>query len=347
MTGTPSTTGTTPLYADLIPRILTVPSLNLLGGGSGVGKTALTVGLIRDIQAGKHVFGHATSAPPAIGYIAADRPIADAQLWFDAVGVTNVACYSLVDDLEFKTSRLERPKPGEHARIFEDMLVKLALPKGSLLIVDPIALFLGGDLNNYIRMALGCINLTRVIREYQLCVIGLVHSSKQSADAKQRYGRLQDRLSGSMAQLGYSATQMYLAGPDEIGESHHAFVWNPHHAKSEVFNLQQDDKTGLFSLHGTHEDTPGEPLVLSAELASLLAILPAPPTTFTVDSLMAEHSDMQVARTTVWRRLKTLEGRGLVTPLVRPYWVRTDPQPGDAPQPPQDTPPSDETESTD
>ncbi len=64
-------------------------------------------------------------------------------------------------------------------------------------------------------------------------------------DAKQQYRRLQDRILGSSAQLGYGDTQMYLASPEETGDPHYTFLVQSHIAKVQSFSLGRDDG-GLF-----------------------------------------------------------------------------------------------------
>ena len=74
----------------------------------------------------------------------------------------------------------------------------------------------------------------------------------------------EDRMGGSMAKLGYSATQMYLAGPEEMDEAYHTFLWNPHHAPSQTFKLKQDPDTGLFAPIG-EDDPMTRPVLVSSE----------------------------------------------------------------------------------
>ena len=310
------TDGTT----DPLPRILTTGSLNLLGGGSGVGKTALLAWMATCFRDGIPIFGHPVNPVPAIGYIAADRPWADSRLWFEAVGFPEIHYYSMVDDRQFNTARLQGAKPKIHAEIFEEFVNNLQMPPGSLLFVDPIALFLGGDLNHYIRMAIGCVNLYRVVLARQLCVVGIVHSGKQKGE-KDRYVRLQDRLSGSMAQLGHTGTQMYLAGPEEMDSPYHTFHWNPHHAPPDTFQIEQDRTTGLFKPVGD-DVAAGPPLVLSDEVLGFLGGLPPPGTPVNTPGLLQLFID-SMDRATIFRRVRLCVASGHLRKLKHGVYERT------------------------
>lgn len=307
---------------DPLPPVLNQSTLNLLAGASGVGKTSLIAYMAACLVHGRPLLGHQPTAVPAVGYLGADRPWkGDTELWFRAVGLSDIPHYSLVEDRSFHTSRFSHAKPGTAADIFEEHVRTMALPPGSVLFVDPIALYIGGDQNHYTKVAMGCINIQRVIQDLQLCVVGVDHSSKQKGDNDNRYTRLQDRISGSMAKLGYSATQMYLAGPEEMGEDCHTFLWNPHHAPSQTFKLKQDPETGLFRPVG--DDTVvGTPITLPDAVLSFYASLPDVP--FSSFSIVQSCGDAY-DRATVFRYLKQLKDAGLIIQPKHGFWQKTPP----------------------
>jgi biotin operon repressor len=318
------------LPPDPLPPVLSACTLNLLAGGSGVGKTALLAMLCRKLVHGELIFGY-QPAPniPAVAYIGLDRPWeGDTEKWFQKVGLPDIPHYSLLDDESFDLKALAKMTPGSGAEILKQLVQKLNLPPGSVVIVDPIALLIGGDMNSYTKVALGCIHLYRVIKQLGICVIGVDHSSKQKGGDDAKYTRLQDRISGSMAKLGYSATQMYLASPEECGSDYHTFLWNPHHAPSQQFQLRQDPSNGLFL---PVEDADPNHQVLQADRNS--------PLTATLQALFAQFSTQPVStaqlialhadcdRSTVWRRVKQLEQRGLIVQIKHGLWTKS----GDTP----------------
>jgi hypothetical protein len=231
-------------HRDPIEHILPHGSIATLSGASGVGKTALTAGIIRDLQQGKDFYGHKVNVPPSIGYVAADRPWRDHQQWFTRAGCQPFPHYSLPDDKTFDWNRFR--KWEQCAAIFCEALDKLALPPGSVVIVDPLPLFIPGRLIDYKDAAIGVRVLDAVgLQPRQLTMIGIFHVAKQKANKNDRYLRPQDRILGSGGQVGYSETAMYLMGPEDIGQPYSEFGWVPHQIKAEKVNLKRD-ALGLF-----------------------------------------------------------------------------------------------------
>lgn len=227
---------------DPIPRILLGGSINLLAGASGVGKTALLATLLRQLRDREPIFGHPTNPVTTIGMLSLDRSWhQSSQLWFDLAGFPDIQRYCLQDDDAFNVDRLEFKR--QRMQILKDCLDTLALPWGSLLAVDPISAFLGGNLLDYDACMVACTRIRKLCRQRGLTIIGLAHAGKQKM--KDRYTRAQDRIVGSTSQHGYSDTQMYLAGPSETGQRWYEFSWNPHHAVEESFKLGRD-AAGLF-----------------------------------------------------------------------------------------------------
>ncbi len=243
-------------YPDLIPGILTHGTVNILAGASGVGKTCLLAIVLSKLTKGEPVFGIPTTPPPQIAYICADRGGSVAQYWLGKAGSPPLVFYSLVEDFNFVPATLRNK--FQLVGILDKLIDALALPPGTLLVVDPLTLFLGNP-NDYQGCAIACIEIRRVCLRRQLTLIGTAHASKQKADSKAQYKRLQDRILGSAAQLGYGDTQMYLASPEETDEKFYTFLWHPHTAPAQVVSLGRNSE-GMFVdwLEGTQAQAEGK-----------------------------------------------------------------------------------------
>lgn len=283
-------------FPDLIPGILTHGTVNILAGASGVGKTCLLATVLAKLTRGDAVFGIPTTTPPKIGYLCADRGGATAQYWLGKAGSPKVEFYSLVEDWNFIPSTLRNK--FTLVGILDKLIGDMGLPPGSLLVVDPLTLFVGNP-NDYQSVAIACIEIRRAVLRRQLTLIGTAHASKQKADAKSQYKRLQDRILGSAAQLGYGDTQMYLASPEETNEKFYTFLWHPHTAPAQVFPLGRTDD-GMFVdwLQGSQAMHEGRILAAITESAEGSAF---------ADIIITS----EVPKTTVFRYLQELvkEGR--------------------------------------
>ena len=296
-----NTTPTQPVEAyrfpDPIPGYISFGSVNFLAGASGVGKTCLISWMLTQFRDAKPIFGHPINRPVAIGYIAADRDWDTANYWLMKVRYPDLAHYSLVDDLAFNPTRLKNKL--QLIPILGECLDKLALPPGSLVVVDPAALFIS-NLNDYHACAVACLEMRRLCKARGLTLIGLSHAGKQKSDTKERYLRLQDRINGSGAQLAYGDTQMFLAAPAETGQKHYTFLWHPHRAKAEEFPLGQDSE-GLF--------VPWEDSLMAEQENAVYACLPLDGTIITLAAIQAVCGQSDA---TVFRKLKELTEEGRV-----------------------------------
>lgn len=283
-------------FPDLIPGILAHGTVNILAGASGVGKTCLLATVLAKLTRGEPVFGIPTTAPPQIAYLCADRGGATAQYWLQKAGSPRLRFYSLVEDFNFNPRTLRNKY--ELVGVLDRLVSALNLPPGTLLIVDPLTLFLGNP-NDYQGCAIACIEIRRLCLRHDFTLIGTAHASKQKADAKSRYERLQDRILGSAAQLGYGDTQMYLASPQETNEKFYTFLWHPHTAPAQVFPLGRSTD-GMFVdwLEGTEAD---------AERKILAVITDTEEGTGFADIIIKS----EIPKTTVFRYLQDLlkEGR--------------------------------------
>lgn len=268
----------------------------MLAGSSGVGKTCLMAWVLKRLKDGLPVFDHPVNTPTKLGFICADRGYLTALYWLEKAEYPDVAFYSLADDVAFNTSRL-RSKVSL-IKILGECLDKLQLPPGALVVVDPLAIFMGGNLNDYMNCAVACLEMRRECSRRQLTMIGTAHASKQKSDRKERYQRLQDRILGSSAQLGYADTQLYLASPEETQERFYTFLWHPHTAPPEVFPLGRN-KEGLFVPWAESQQS-------EAEIKILQSITTAEEGTAFAEILITT----EVPRATVFRYLKEMVDDG-------------------------------------
>lgn len=232
-----------PQFPDPIPGILPHGSICTLSGETGVGKNALVSEWVARFQSGRSICHHPTNPPTAIGMIAGDRRWRTAKTWLDVAGCLPIQHVSLRDDPKFPWQDLRNS--GKVTRVFTKVLDALALPPGGLLIIDPLALFLPGKVNDYKDMAIGLGVLDQVLHPRQLTTLGIFHQSKQQSDPAKGYNRPQDRILGSAAQIGFSDTSMFLMSPTELSIDYYGFGWVPHNAPAETFEFTRD-RSGLF-----------------------------------------------------------------------------------------------------
>lgn len=236
---------------DPLPPIIVGGSVNILAGASGTGKTALIASWAKAMRDKTPINGYMPDVVTDIALLSADRSyFKSTKQWFDLVGFGDIKVYSIQDDLGFNLQRLR--KKQDRVSILDSCLELLKLRPHALVYIDPIGLFLGGNLLDYDTCLVACSEIRRMCLLRQITIIGLAHAAKQIADMKQRYLRLQDRIAGSTAIFGYSDTQIYFASPKELSTkkdpvSHYTLYWNPHHSPEETFALTRDPETGLFS----------------------------------------------------------------------------------------------------
>jgi hypothetical protein len=299
-----------PLYP-----VLMGGTINLLAGAPGTGKSTFIAWLAKQIQDKTPLWGRHWGEVPWQGIICADRSWErSTKLWFDVEGMGGIPAYSLQDDAGFKKARL-RVRAARLA-IFESCLDALSpkgngeFPLGALVYVDPLALFLGGNLLDYDTCLVACSELRELCLARGITIIGTAHASKQKTDKGERYLRLQDRILGSTALFGYTDTQMYIASPEEIERAYYVFLWHPHHAPRATFEFTRNKVDGRFlpgkeiieSYDGTVIDIPGW-------LSSAFDVGPR-----SLSQLLQTASEQQppVSRATLMRRLQHMISQGIV-----------------------------------
>ena len=148
---------------DLIPNRLPGGGISILAGAPNIGKTALLATLLRDLHDGRPIFGHQPDPVSAIGMINADRGWAKgAGHWLAQAGYPEIAHYSLSDDASFNVKRLRRK--FDRTDILAGLIDSLKLPAYALVVVDPVSLFLGGNLLDYDACMVACHEIRSYLR---------------------------------------------------------------------------------------------------------------------------------------------------------------------------------------
>lgn len=303
-------------FPDPIAHLIPHGSICTLSGASGVGKTAFLATLIRLMQTGGEFLGHTVNKPPAIGVLVCDRPWRDHEQWFNKAGCDPLPHLSLRDEYGYNWDILRRP--AEIPKIFGGLIDAIKLPPGSLLIVDPLPLFIPGRLIDYKDVAIGLGHLDQQLHQRQLTMIGIFHVSKQKGNKNDRYLRPQDRILGSSALIGYSETAFYLLGPEEAESEFHLFGAVAHQLPPMSVNYARTPD-GLFI-----PATESHALDTAAAHDAALACLPAPGTT--ISTSVAEALIIrQLACTdrTARRYLQALRADNRLTKVGRGLYERT------------------------
>ena len=232
-----------PKPIDIVEHVIPAHETSILAGASGAGKTTLLMHILKELQHNKPVFGHAITKDLKIGFIAADRTWEAYKKLAQTVGVdvdklTHVR--ALIDDDKIDCSTLER----NPSIILYNLLNEMVEKGVQLVIVDPLAVLLGCDLNKYHVVAARLIQLNRYCRLNGLTVLGTHHATK--ARTESGFKRPQDRINGSGALLGFTSTQLFLAAADETGSEYTEWHIISHHAKPKVVHLKRTNDTGTF-----------------------------------------------------------------------------------------------------
>lgn len=312
----------------VIPRIAPIPTYmpawqpHLLSGPSGVGKTCFCAWWATRLRDGDPIFGKPTNPLPWIGMITTDREQEDTLLWYEIAGWPTIPRYSAVDAYdEFNYFRIKNPEIAlsKLTTIIDHMQV----PPNGLLILDPISMWAGGDLNKYDRVMPAMGALSQLCLRRKLTILGIAHTGKQRADPTANYARAQDKILGSMALLGSSGTQMALEGPTQTGfDGQWRFSWTPHHAPAEEYLLERDQHTGLFIPVAADTAALDLPAAEHDQLLALIELLPIVDPLATGDWLGRACFAYELSRPTFFRRAKRAADLGLVEKLAHGQYRR-------------------------
>lgn len=216
-----------------IQSIIPTNEVSVLSGSSGAGKTTLLFSLLKSIQNGEADWlGHGINYPLRVGLIAADRSIESYHELASRLDVdlNQLQVKSLVDDMTIDVFRLER----DSLPLLKGMMQSFT-NSPNLIIVDPFAIFLGVDLNNYQKVAPRLIMLGRMCKQLGVTMLCTHHASKARSDFQ--FMRPQDRINGSGALLGFTSTQLFLSAPEEIKKPYAELTLVPHNAPPEAIKL--------------------------------------------------------------------------------------------------------------
>lgn len=298
--GSPPTLTPTPV-ADIIPDRLPGGGISILAGAPNMGKTALISTIMRDLRDNRPIFGHQPRPLPGIGMINADRGWAKgAGLWLQRAGFPEVPYYSLSDDPAFNMKRLRRK--FDRTDILASLIDGLHLPPDSLIVVDPISLFLGGNLLDYDTCMIACQEIRAYLHSRRYTMLATAHSAKLKMNKQDRYMRMEDQVLGSTAISGFTDSALYLGSPQETGKEYYLLVWHPHGDKRETHCLERDAQ-GLFVPY-TGVD--------NATQARVLALFPADGVEISFAALVEYAEALPLSKATVKRTLEALIDVGVI-----------------------------------
>ena len=266
--GCPLSEVTHPLrtFPDPIPGVIDFGSICTFAGASGVGKTTMLLQWAVRWRDGKTICGRATNPPTGIGIISGDRRRRAYLPLLAKIGWLDIPHYSLRDDPVFNWLGMKEAR--SRPLMFGNALDRLGLPPGGLVIVDPLALFVAGRLIDYHEVAIGLGLLDQQLRGRQLTMLGVFHIAKQWANASDRTLRPQDRILGSMGQIGFSDTPIFLMGPEDLDTPFSGLGWTPHNEPGATFYFGRNEQ-GLFVPHDENKVAEA-----SARAQTLLPLIP-------------------------------------------------------------------------
>lgn len=296
---------------DLIEKYYPAAQVHIFSGASGAGKTALLSQLLTALHRGEPWLGKWPTRKPAyVGIIVTDRRWSDHEQWFTKAGYPEIPHYSLVDDPDFDASRFRGKNPSDRFLLFNEAVYRLCggIPaRDSVIAVDVLAPYLGGNLNDYNTVYSHMIEFNRYTRENQCTIFGVVHAGKQKSDPGQRYTRPQDRILGSTAQTACAGTTFHLSPPEETSADPKAEkVWStlsmvPHHTVAVDLRLKRDD-VGLF--------VPDATELVEVYDYQVLDLIPFEEPG--IDSLELRTLLPDVTKPTFYRRINQFRAAGLI-----------------------------------
>lgn len=301
-------------FPDLIEGLWSHGELATLSGLQHGGKTAFYSWALCALLRGLTFLGFPTSPPKAVGVLAADHKVAhNHAMWLHRAGVrAEVQLYSLRDDPKFNWESLRSNM--RRKEVFKTCLGKFKLPPGSLLIIDPAALFIANRMNDGNEVAIGLGNLDQTITARGITGWLVAHQSgKALSDPAKVPERRIDRIMGSTSQIGYTDISTSWTPPRRTDEvKRYLFDVDPPRMPPFTRAFLRDAQTGLYlpdeSFVDTDDAPPAEEAAGSAApLDSWLAAVPQQPPGLRYTDLMHQLQDLcGVKRSQAKRVFKTL-----------------------------------------
>ena len=271
-------------------------TINLLVGSHQAGKTPMLGRLIRDWMTG-NVFGIPVPEGAIVGHgiLTTNRSWQHNQQLSPAFqGLPQpLTTYSLLDDANFDLKDF-RTKVAR-VELFEKCLDRMGLARGSLLWVDPFALFLGSNLIDFDSCAVSCMEIHKVLAARGLTMIATSMTAKPKADQENAYPRLLDRIFGTASQLSFVDTCLYLATPDELQRAN-IYTLQVYPQYAAMLNLDF-----IRLADGTFVPAPPD-----AEYTQLLARIPTAPASVRTRELADALVPSVMSASTLQRSLRTL-----------------------------------------
>lgn len=289
---------------DIVPYIIPASDLHLFSGSPGAGKTRFMAQFLTAMNTGQRFFGWDIRKPKFIGTIMSDRSFKDHQLWFNKAGFPDIHRYSYVDD--YTTTGMELLDQGNKIALLEKCILKLVnpIPYDSVIFIDPISVFFGGDLNDYMRVHAHAVGIAKLALTHGITFIASTHSPKQKSDPKQQFTNWTSRALGSVGNIGFTGTQFNISKVELPGDIFHAFFHMSHQAPEGMVKLSTDPNTGLFIPYDGDHKT----LDLSLECLKVLSNIP--------DKLsitgMELVESLKITKATIYKHLRRLLEKELI-----------------------------------
>jgi len=300
---------------DIIDHLIPSNELTILGGAGQAGKTTLLMQILAQIQAKARVFGMFLAQPDLdMVYIAADRTWRSYKITAASTGldVSRLRIKALIDDPTFDHHAFELD-PFHYFRAVLTSLLPNDHTRHTVIIVDPLIIWLGCDTNRYHMVASKLILLNKLCNEFNITLIGTHHATKARIEGG--FKRPQDRLSGSAALTGFTSTQLFLSLPEECetpgGQSE--LTISTHHAAPLTIWLDRDDH-GLFHL-SDHQPTSKQDSLTQRIVAFVTSN-----GTVTRSAIIDHLEPLDVSVATIDRSLKRLKHDGAIISPAHGAW---------------------------
>lgn len=234
--------------------MVTIPfqQVSILAGASGAGKSTLLTQEVAAWAKGEPFTGIINWPPniERIAYLVADRTKDEIEGRFTDLGVGSerIELYGIQDDLTFNLNLLNEP----------DKALRGAVGRFSkpfqMLVIDPIAIFIDENTNDFRKVAISLLKMGRFAIERGITILATHHATKQRTDFS--FKRPQDRISGSGAFQGFSGTQMVLIEGMEDGAAYDT-LWVKSHTLPPMSSQLTRGEKGLFVSHHSKEQAEG------------------------------------------------------------------------------------------